>query len=107
LYSSVAHDAAAEQARKFVEEFRAKRLERVKRCAFICSNDMQATMSKMFGAYVYSQSAPNIEIASFMSLDKALDWIEMGERPKLDRPRIADALAQMGQSWCLGHSAAA
>jgi hypothetical protein len=108
-YSDVAHDKASEQARKFVEDFRAKQLERAKRCAFICSNDMQATMAKMFSAYVYSQSPPNVEVDVFMSLDPAIDWIETGVGPSLilDRPRIADLLRQMGQDWCLKRSVAA
>jgi len=102
-YSNVVHDVAFQQSIRFVEAFRKTNLKRGKHCAFVCSNDIQVAMSKMFGAYVYCQGVPNIEVGAFASMEAALDWIEKGTKPgrKIDRAEIARVITHMGAGWCL------
>ena len=102
-YSDVEYEVASRQSIRFVDAFRKSNLKRRKRCAFVCSNEMQVSMSKMFGAYVYSQGVPNIDVAAFTSMETALDWIESGtsSEREIDRSEVASVIAQMGARWCL------
>ncbi|MFZ1988486.1 MAG: hypothetical protein WAW96_01825 [Alphaproteobacteria bacterium] len=108
-YSDVESDVAFRQSIRFVDAFRKTNLRREKRCAFVCSNEMQVTMSKMFGAYVYGQHVPDIEVAAFTSMETALDWVESGARSarKIDRAEVARVIIQMGARWCLKSAVAA
>jgi len=108
-YSDIDHDITLQQSIKFVDAYRKTNLKRPKRCAFVCSNEMQETMAKMFGAYVYSQGVPNIEVQSFTSLQLALDWVESGVRltRKIDRAEVERVIVQMGAEWCLKSAVAA
>ena len=107
-YSDIAPEVALAQSQKFVEAFRAKALERPKRSAFVCSTNMHVAMSRMFGAFVYSQAIPNLDVRDFMSVEEAIAWVEPARQGrKIDRAEIARVIDQMGADWCLKSSAAA
>jgi len=62
----------------------------------------------MFGAFVYSQAIPNLDVRDFMSLEPALNWIDDGHPDrKLDHEAIETMLIQMGEGWCVRRDAAA
>ncbi len=107
-YSDIDPQVAMAQSQKFVEAFKTTPLERPKRSAFVCTTNMHVAMARMFGAFVYSQAIPNLDVRDFMSLEPALDWID-GAHPsrKLDRERIETLLIQMGDGWCIRRDAAA
>ena len=108
-YSDISHEVALRQSIRFVEAFRGKSLKRKKHCAFVCSNEMQITMAKMFGAYVYGQGVPNVAVEAFTSLEPALNWIadDAKSARRLDRSEIARLATQMGAGWCLKSAFAA
>ena len=108
-FSEVNWELTDNQAGKFVDSFKRLAVPREKRCAFICADQVLGTMATMFAAYIFSRSPGNVSVEQFAALDQACDWIDGSKDGlrKLDRTHIAKLLSQMGQRWCLRHSAAA
>jgi len=107
-YSDIAPEVAMAQSQKFVEAFRTNALKRPKRSAFLCSTNMHIAMARMFGAFVYSQAVPNLDVRDFTSLEEAIAWIESAKPGRnIDRVGIERLLIHMGEEWCLKPSHAA
>ena len=105
-FSDVAFHMSRSEARKLVQRYPSSPEHRMKHSAFICANEIQAAMVRLFWAYVLSQGPSNVAIGCFSTFEAAADWVE-GPRRRLDRALLTDLAAQMGQSWCLADSAAA
>ena len=107
-YSDIAYEVVLRQSIRFVELYQVSNLKREKRCAFVCSNEMQIAMATMFGAVVSSHGVRDFGFEAFTSLGPALQWIENGARSgrTLDRLKIDNVIHQLGAAWCLTRSAA-
>jgi len=106
-YSDVAHDVSRAQASRFVE-YHHVRQGRPKHAAFICHNDMQRAMARLFGAYVKAHGPAHVGIECFTQLKPALEWIGPSKGPgrQLDHRLITRLVREMGDDWCCADEAA-
>lgn len=107
-YSDIGHDLAIEQAQHFVELQDKGRTGDHKYTAFVCANDMQVIMTRMFAAYVMTHGPAYVRIETFRDVDSALDWLQpsKGSGRRIDRQDVKRRLREMGQGWCCGEAAA-
>ena len=101
-YSDVAYEISMAQAERYVRAHRPPNLCVPKRSAFLCANEMQATMARMFAAFVQVSGCTNVQILAFTSLQSTIAWFEREKsgRPIIDMKLVRAMLIEMGHGWC-------
>lgn len=99
-YANFAHEISRADAREYVELLRQAKIG-PKRSAFVCSNELQRAMARLFSAYVRADGPELLTVENFPSLAQAIDWLQPSKPERsLDSLEITRVACELGQSWC-------
>ncbi|MFZ1988484.1 MAG: STAS/SEC14 domain-containing protein [Alphaproteobacteria bacterium] len=98
-YSEVSFEIARVRAQRYVANESSP--IQLKRLAFVCANEVQLAMARLFDALVKADGPSNLEVNCFQHLSAAVAWLEQAKAAgSIDRAQIRSILAEMGHAWC-------